>query len=61
MNACNSSGGHIPAETKLLAALRWLAGGSYWDIALALGVSYDSFFFMAAVFFGKQLVQSMLF
>lgn len=39
-----SSGSMIDKRTKLAVTLRWLAGGSYWDICLAFGVASGSFF-----------------
>ena len=44
INAINSSESHIEPKTKLAAALRFLAGGSAIDIALAFGLSISAFY-----------------
>ena len=42
--AIRSSGSAVAIETRLAIALRWLAGGSYWDISGLFGVSAGVFF-----------------
>ncbi len=42
--AINSSGSYIPSVTKLAATIRWLAGGSYLDIAFEFGLDPANFF-----------------
>ena len=44
INAVNRSGIFIPNEIKLAAKLRFLARGSYVDIAFEFGLSQPSFF-----------------
>jgi hypothetical protein len=45
--AIRSSGSAVAIETRLAIALRWLAGGSYWDISGLFGVSAGVFFHLA--------------
>jgi hypothetical protein len=44
INAINSSGSYIPAETKLAVTIRWLAGGIHHDICDLFGLSPQNFF-----------------
>ncbi len=44
LNAMNSSGSFISAETRLAVTLRWLAGGSHLDICFAFGIGTGSFY-----------------
>jgi hypothetical protein len=43
-NIKNDEGTPISLKTKLLATLRYLAGGSKWDICLVFGIGFGSFF-----------------
>jgi hypothetical protein len=43
-NIKNNEGTPISLKTKLLATLRYLAGGSKWDICLVFGIGFGSFF-----------------
>jgi len=44
VKAMNSSGEPISVCTRLVVALRWLAGGSYLDICFAWGLGISTFF-----------------
>jgi hypothetical protein len=44
INAINSSGSYISAETKLAVTIRWLAGGIHQDICDLFGLSTQNFF-----------------
>ncbi len=44
MQAINSSGSPIKNRTRLAAALRYLAGGSYLDITFAFRILKTSFY-----------------
>jgi hypothetical protein len=43
-NVKNNMGEPISVKTRLLCTLRYLAGGMFWDICLALKVGFGSFF-----------------
>lgn len=40
----NNHGEIVPIETKLLATLRYLAGGSHWDISFMFKIGFGTFF-----------------
>ena len=44
LQARRSSGSHISVTTRLAATLRWLGGGSHWDICALFGLDFHNFF-----------------
>jgi hypothetical protein len=44
LQARRSSGSHISLTARLAATLRWLGGGSHWDICALFGLDFHNFF-----------------